>query len=144
MWSATSQRNFPSSSRFPVNGFGSFSLTVLSVLNFGMSFFGASSSGPFPFEVVAIFSLIVSSSHSTGSDSSGAVSKLAVSVVGSKVSRSIVLGSNSVGSPPRKLLERRGLVSSSELERLGGLYRLLGGVVFQIGLRRSGCKRLVS
>ena len=67
-----------------------------------------------------------------------------MSVVGSKVSRSIVLGSNSVSSPPRKLLERRGLVSSSELERLGGLYRPFRGVVFQMGLRRSGCKHLVS
>ena len=143
MWSATSLRNFPNSSRFPVNGFGSFNLTVLLVLNFGVSFLEASPSGPFPL-VVAICFFIVSNSRSTGSDSSGAVSKLAVSVVGSKVSRLIVLGSNSVGSPPRKLLERRGFVSSSELKRLGGLYRPFGGVVFQMGLRHSGCKRLVS
>ena len=142
MWSATSLRNFPNSSHFPVNGFGSFNLTVLSVLNFEVVSF--KDSPPFPLSVVAIRFFIVSNSRSAGSDSSGAVSKLAVSVVGSKVSRSIVLGSNSVGSPPRKLLERRGLVSSSELERLSGLYRPFGGVVFQMSLRCSGCKRLVS
>ena len=158
MWSATSLRNFPSSSRFPVNGFGSFNLTVLSVLNFRVVSFedsppiivvcmGLSKGfpiGPFPLSMVAICFFNASNSCSTGSDSSGAVSKLAVSVVWSKLSRSIVLGSNSVGSPPRKLLERRGLVSSSELERLGGLYCPFGGVVFQMGLRCSGCKRLVS
>ena len=96
MWSATSLRNFPNSSRFPVNGFGSFNLTVLSVLNFEVVSF--KDSPPFPLSVVAICFFIVSNSRSAGSDSSGAVSKLAVSVVGSKVSRSIVLGSNSVGS----------------------------------------------
>ena len=72
------------------------------------------------------------------------MSKLAVSVVRSKVSRSIVLVSNSVGSPPRMLLERRGFVSSSELEWLSGLYRPFGGVVLQMSLHRGRCKCLVS
>ena len=60
------------------------------------------------------------------------------------MSRSIVLGSNSVGSPPRVLLERRGFVSSSELEWLGGLYHPFGGIVLQMGLHRGRCKHLVS
>ena len=81
-------KNFPNSSHFPVNGFGSFNLTVLSVLNFGAVFFEVSSSttvacmvlskgfpiGPFPLSMVAIHFFNVSNSHSTGLDSSGAVS----------------------------------------------------------------------
>ena len=130
-----SLRNFPSSSRFPVNGFGSLSFTNLSMVLVSFSFpllSFLSSKGLLicASAIVMVFSLSIPSSHlkshSVGSDNSGAVSKLFVSVVGSVESKSSTLSDlgsgvgdlhessaskgrysnllNSVGSNPTRLL----------------------------------------